>query len=161
MDDRTSLGEKTLSATRTVKEVIQQYGSTRNIPMSTSLFAAYRGAHKVYKEEFEKEKAANEKSASTVLGKRKMTNDDATSVNEVQARQKACEAKQKQAEKLINEGTQRLAIAVQSGKTDDILPSQALLESGNKILKECRNEMELLSNLLNPGQHLPSKSARQ
>lgn len=85
-----------------------------------------------------------------------MTNDDATSVNEVQARKKECEAKQKQAEKLINEGTERLTIALQSGKNDDILPSQALLESGNKLLKECRHEMELLSNLLIPGQHQPS-----
>lgn len=58
LDDHTSLGEKTLSATRTVKEVIQQYGSIRNIPMTTSLFAAYRGAHKVYKEDLDREKAA-------------------------------------------------------------------------------------------------------
>jgi hypothetical protein len=81
--------------------------------MTSTLFAAYRGAHKVYKEDLEREKATNENmSASTVLGKRQLTNDDATSLNELQARQKACEAKQKQAEKLINEGTERLTLAV-------------------------------------------------
>lgn len=63
---------------------------------------------------------------------------------------------------MINEGTERLTTALKSGsgKNDDILPSQALLEAGNKLLKECRHDMELLSNLLMPGQHQPSKSAR-
>ena len=42
----------------------------------------------------------------------------------------------------------------------DVLPAQALLESGNKLLKECRREIEELNKQLAPGHHQPSKSSK-
>jgi hypothetical protein len=69
------------------------------------------------------------------------------------------EQKQHQAEKLICEGTERITAALKAGKMTDILPAQALLESGNKLLKECRHEIEKLNKQLAPGRHQPSKSS--
>jgi hypothetical protein len=52
---------------------------------------------------------------------------------------------------LLSELTERLAIAVKSGKNDDILPSQAFLESGNKLQKKCGHEVEQLRKQVESG----------
>jgi hypothetical protein len=51
--------------------------------------------------------------------------------------------KQRQAEKLISEGTERLEVLLSSGQVVNALPVQALLQSVNKLLKDCRHELEL------------------
>jgi hypothetical protein len=50
----------------------------------------------------------------SVRGKRKFTADD--TVSEMQARKQEWEDKQKQAEKMINEGTEQLTVSIQTGK---------------------------------------------
>ena len=77
-----------------------------------------------------------------------MTNAAAGSLNELQAKKKEWEEKLKQVDKMINEGTERLGIAVKSGENDDILPYHALFDSGNKLLTECRHEMDQLHKQL-------------
>jgi len=66
---------------------------------------------------------------------------------------------QLQAENLICEGTERVTAALKAGKVIDVLPAQALLESGNKLLIECRNEIEELVKQLVPSHHQLSKSS--
>ena len=149
LSDRTLLSQKALSATRTVKEVITRYGSVTNVPITPSLIASYRSASKLYKEALEMEKA--EKTRESLTDKRKQPFDDERSA--IQAKKKEFEMKQEQAEKLISEGTERLTQALKSNKMDEVLPSQALLESGNQLLKECRTEIGLLNKQLEAGQH--------
>lgn len=63
---------------------------------------------------------------------------------------------------VVFEGTERLTGAI-DGKKDDMLQARALLESGNKLLKDCRNELENIHKTLQSqdhGQHQPSKSAK-
>jgi hypothetical protein len=55
----------------------------------------------------------------------------------------------------MSEGTGRLATALKNNKIEDTLPAQALLESGNKLLKDCRHELELLDKA---GSRQPNKS---
>ena len=57
LNDRTLLNEQTIRATRTVKEVIAMHGSITKIPITSSLIAAYRKAHRAYKEALEKEQS--------------------------------------------------------------------------------------------------------
>ena len=149
LSDRTLLSQKALSATRTVKEVITRYGSVTNVQITPSLIASYRSASKLYKEALEMEKA--EKTRESLTDKRKQPFDDERSA--IQAKKKEFELKQEQAEKLISEGTERLTQALKSNKMDEVLPSQALLESGNQLLKECRTEIGLLNKQLEAGQH--------
>lgn len=155
LNDRTALSEKSICALRTVKEVIALYnGTIENIPISSELFRAYRSAHRLYKEERSKEKA--KKLEIAVLGKRKAaTSNVDTFLQELHAMKSAMEEKQKNAEKLISEGTDRLTAALDDGKGQDILPARALLESGNKLLKECRQELESISKKIagHSGQH--------
>lgn len=131
LDDRTALNGKTLCALRTVKDVVEQYSSTEEIPLTPALLRAYRNAHKAYKEAAEEAKKQQEKAGE----KRKQTLDDAAT--QLQAKKSLLELKQKDAEKLISEGTDRLTKSVAGGKMTDILPAQALIASGNKILQEC------------------------
>ena len=51
-------------------------------------------------------------------------------------KKKKLEDKQKRAENMISEGTERLAIALKNSKIEDSVPAQALLEAGNKMLKD-------------------------
>jgi hypothetical protein len=56
---------------------------------------------------------------------------------------------------MVTESTERLEAALKSGKIEDALPAQALLESRNQILKECRHELQQLNQ---SGAHQPDKS---
>lgn len=130
LDSRTALNQKTLCGMRTVKEVVTRCGSITNIPITPVLLKEYRNAHKAYKLALEKEK--DETTKNMVHGKRQLMTDE-NSVTELCARKREWEEKQHQAEKLIAEGTDRLTAAVKSGKVSDVLPSQALLESGSLL----------------------------
>jgi hypothetical protein len=156
LESRTELGQQTLIGLRTVKDVVSRHKSLASIPITPSLLMEFRNAHKSYKEAIEKQKM--EKSQAAALGKRKLPIEDAS--RELKAKKKEWEDKQTQAEKLVSEGTERLSVAVKSGKLTDILPAQALLESGNKLLKECRCEIENINKQLEPGQHQPAKAAK-
>lgn len=156
LSDRSALSENVLCATRTVKEVLIRYGSVTRVPITPALIAAYRAASRQYKEHLEKEKA--EKGQDLALRKRKEAIDNQLSI--LQAKKRSWEEKQVQAEKLMNEGTERLTVAVKTNNISDILPSQALLESGNKLLQQCRTEIELVNKQLETGQHQPNKTPR-
>jgi len=75
-------------------------------------------------------------------------------VSQLKVKKKKLEKKQQQAEKMISEGTERLATALKNSKIEDAVPAQALLEAGNKMLKDCRHELEPLDQY---GSHLPNK----
>ena len=75
-------------------------------------------------------------------------------ISKSKPRKKKLKEKQIQAEKMIAEGTERLGVALNSGRLQDALPAQALLESGNKMLSECRHELLLLDK---SGAHHPNK----
>ena len=60
---------------------------------------------------------------------------------------------------LISEGTERLAVALSSGQVVNAIPAQALLQSGNKLLKDCRHELELINQVLAGSHHEPNKAA--
>ena len=143
------------NTTRTVRNVINRYGSIMNIPITPSLQSTYRNSHRKYTEALENAKAqiANQ----SVLGKRKLPLEDYRDYM-TQTKKREWEQKQQQAEKLICEGTDRSTAALKAGKMIDVLPAQALLESGSKLLKECRHEIEELNKQLAPGHHQPSKS---
>jgi hypothetical protein len=155
LNGRTALSARALCGTRTLKEVITSCGSILNIPITPALISAYRNAHKQYKQALEEEKT--EKAKEALLGKRKMPVDDA--VSQIKVKKLEWEEKQQQAEKLVSEGTERLSVALKSGKVVDALPAQALLETGNKLLKECRQELSLIKQRLMGGQHQPNKNA--
>ena len=93
-------------AMRTVKDVILQYdGSLTKIPMSSGLFAAYRNAHKCYKEDQAKQKAeATAAATSLSLGKRKAGTEDM--LEQLESKKRQLEIKQKEAETIISEGTE-------------------------------------------------------
>jgi len=74
-------------------------------------------------------------------------------VSQLEVKKTKLEEKQQQAEQMISEGTERLATASKNSKIEDAVPAPALLESGNKMFKDCR--LELLDQ---PGSHLPNKS---
>jgi hypothetical protein len=156
LNDRSLLSEKVLCATRTVKEVLVRHGSVTSVPITPALIAAYRGAYKLYKDDLELSKT--QKAQESAAGKRKERVDDQESI--MKAKKRELEEKQAQAEKLINEGTERLTMAVQSNNLTDVLPSQALLQSGNKLLQECRTEIATINKQLEAGQHQPSKKSR-
>jgi len=46
---------------------------------------------------------------------------------------------------LICECTERSTAALKAGKIIDVLPAQALMESENKLLRECHHEIEELN----------------
>lgn len=72
------MSEKTLSATRTVKDVIVQYnGVITKIPVTSGLFKAYRNAHKATKKT-SKNRAATTAAAASLLGKRKAATEELT-----------------------------------------------------------------------------------
>ena len=100
----------------------------------------------------------SQKSKATLLGKRKQPVEDQTSI--MQGKKREWEEKQAQAEKLINEGTERLTLALKANKISDVLPAQALLESGNQLLKQCRMEIDLLNKQLETGHHVAKKALR-
>ena len=66
---------------------------------------------------------------------------------------------------MFAEGSERLGEALKSGKLAHAIPAQTLLETGNKLLKECHKELDLLNNskkrLLGVEQHQPSRVAKQ
>ncbi len=154
LDNRTVLGEEALRGLRTVNEVIRKYDSIVNIPISRNLISAYRNAYKEYKSALDKEKETKVKVAALV--KRNLPMDDDAS--QLKSRKLELEEKQQQAEKLIAEGTERLEAALKSGKVAEALPAQALLVSGNSMLKDLRQGMELINQQLSGGNHQPSKS---
>ena len=121
-----------------MKEILIRYDSVTSLPVTPSVIAAYHSAYKNYKEAMEMEKS--QKSKETLSGKRKQPFEDQTSI--MQGKKREWVEKQAQAEKLINEGTERLTLALKSNKISDVLPSQALLESGNQLLKQCRMEID-------------------
>jgi len=126
-----------------------------NIPITPSLLFAYRSSHRKYKEARVNEKA--ETANQSVLGKRKLPlENDRDYMTQTKKRQ--WEQMQLLAETLICEGTERVTAAVKAGKMIDVLPAQALLEFGNKLLIECRHEIEELNKQLVPGNHQQSKS---
>ena len=78
--------------------------------------------------------------------------------SQLKSRKLELEEKQQQAEKLVAEGTERLEAALKSGKVAEALPAQALLVSGNSMLKDLRQGMELINQQLSGGNHQPNKS---
>jgi len=154
LDNRTVLGEKTLHGLRTVKEVIRKYDSIVSIPITRNLIMTYRNAHREYISALDKEKEI--KAKESILGKRNVSLDDDSS--KLKSRKIELEQKQLQAEKLVSEGTERLEAALKSGKVEDALPAQALLVSGNNMLKDLRKEIENVNEQLSGGNHQPSKS---
>ena len=64
--------------------------------------------------------------------KRKLSLDDKQSV--LKTKMEEWQAKQVQAEKLINEGTERLTVFLKSNNAMDTLASQALLKPRNNLL---------------------------
>jgi hypothetical protein len=83
LNDRSLLSEKVLCATRTVKEVLIRHGSVTSVPITPALIAAYRGAHKLYKDDLEKVKTAK---AVSALGKRKEAVEDQQSIMKAKKR---------------------------------------------------------------------------
>jgi uncharacterized phage infection (PIP) family protein YhgE len=154
LDNRTVLGEKTLHGLHTVKEVIRKYDSIVSIPITRNLIMTYRNAHREYISALDKEKEI--KAKESILGKRNVSLDDDSS--KLKSRKIELEQKQLQAEKLVSEGTERLEAALKSGKVEDALPAQALLVSGNNMLKDLRKEIENVNEQLSGGNHQPSKS---
>lgn len=73
--------------------------------------------------------------------------------SQLKSRKVELEEKQQQADKLITEGTERLAAALKSGKVADALPAQALLVSGNNMLKDLRQEIEHINHQLSGRNH--------
>jgi hypothetical protein len=118
LDDRTTLSERVLCATRTVRKVINRYGSIMNIPITPSLLSACRSSHRKYTDALENEKAKT--ANQSVLGKRKLPLEDERD-HITQTENIEWEQKQHQAEKLICEGTERITAALKAGKMTDVL----------------------------------------
>ena len=91
----------------------------------------YRKAYSEYKIALDKTKIAKEQKSN--LGKRKQPLNDVAS--QIASKKLAFENKQQQAEKMVTESTERLGAALNSGKIEDALPAQALLESGKTNLE--------------------------
>ena len=123
------LSEHFLCGIRTLKDVIAKYSSVVNIPITKALLSEYRKAHSEYKIALDKTKIAKEQKSN--LGKRKQPLNDVAS--QIASKKLAFENKQQQTEKMVTESTERLGAALKSGKIEDALPAQALLESGNQI----------------------------
>ena len=100
----------------------------------------------------------SQKSNETLLGKRKQPFEDQTSI--MQGKKREWVEKQAQAEKLINEGTERLTLTLKASKISDVRPSQALLESGHQLLKQCRMEIDFLNKQLESGHHVANIALR-
>ncbi len=159
IEDRATLSEKVLCNIRTLKEVVNKYDSVTKIPITRQLLAAHKNAFKMYKEALETNR--QEKEASIQLGKRKQQEDD--QLAQLQLKKREWVEKQKQAEKMLVEGTERLGDALKNGKLTDAIPAQALLQTGNKLLKECHKELDDCNKRLTQtadGQHQPNKVSR-
>ena len=116
------------------------------IPITRKLITAHKNSYQLYKQALDA--AKQEEQAAKTLGKRNHEEDEA---NEIKRQRKECTDKQSRAEKMIAEGTQRLGDAIKNSKITNALPAQALLEAGNKLLQECRSEMDLLRAIIRCG----------
>jgi hypothetical protein len=130
LEDRTTLSEQTLRATRTVKDVINRYDSSIiKVPITRKLLQAHKNSYQLYKDSLEV--AKNDKEQAL---KRKRETAEIDANQQIKRQKKEWTEKQMQAEKMIAEGTHRLEEALKNSKLADAIPAQALLETGNKLL---------------------------
>jgi len=145
-ETRVNLKQHTISALRTVKDVINKYQEVEKIPVTRDLIRRFRGAHAAYTEFLssqQKEATASEQDKQECLKRAKET-------ESLQQKQADITKKQKDAEKLISEANDRLLKAAANQNTTDLMAAQALLQSGTKMLVEARGEQD---GLKEPQQH--------
>jgi len=145
-ETRVNLKQHTISALRTVKDVINKYQEVEKIPVTRDLIRRFRGAHAAYTEFLssqQKEATASEQDKQECLKRAKET-------ESLQQKQADITKKQKDAEKLISEANDRLLKAAANQNTTDLMAAQALLQSGTKMLMEARGEQD---GLKEPQQH--------
>lgn len=155
LSDRTALSERALCGLRTVKDVIEQYSSIVEIPITRGILSAQRNAYQKYKAALDATKTAAANEERQAKREREIDN----RVKELKEKKLKLETSRLQAEMMINEGSDRLTASIKSGKLDDMLPAQALIQSGNKTLQECRDEIRMINEQLDGGSHRPANSS--
>lgn len=141
------MNEATLHGLRNVKEVITKHESIVHIPITEGLLITYRKSYRAYKEALDTTKEQHKQEAS--VSKRKEQLEDLE--NRLNVKKQELEEKYQQAEKLIKERTDRLSVAVENGKLEDVIPAQAFLEIGNwkqNVTRQSRSKIEEINNKL-------------
>ncbi len=151
-DSRVSLKQQTVVAIRTVKDVVNQYGSVDKIPITRELIRKFKGAHAAYAEEL----AANEKAKQDQQAGAEETARIDAEKQTTEKRKAEIDQKHVQASKLIAEANERLAKASTSSKINmtDILAAQSLLQTGNTMLSESMRELQEIESLSQPTKKL-------
>ena len=147
--ERNSVNQDTLIALRIVKDELQQHENLESVPITKGLISSYRGAHRKYQEGLKAKRDEEMKTAQ----KRKLDSE----LEVLEKRKNLCVTEQKQAENMVSEANDHIAAAVKSGKFDDIRAAQALLEGGNKLLAECRQKYQEITDKIKSGQHQVKK----
>jgi hypothetical protein len=108
LSDRTALSERTLCGLRTVKDVIEQYSSVVEVPITRGILSAQRNAYQKYKAALDAAKTAAANEERQAKRERKIDN----RVKELKEKKLKLETSQLQAEMMINEGSDRLKASI-------------------------------------------------
>ena len=154
-ETRVNLKQHTISALRTVKDVINKYQEVENIPATRDLICRFHGAHAAYTDylsSLQKEAQASEQDKQECLKRAKET-------ESLQQKQTDIIKKQKDAEQLISEANDRLLKAAVNQNSTDLMAAaaQALLQSGTTMLMESHKEQDNLKGLQQPSKKLKVK----
>ena len=112
ISDRTALSERALCGLRTVKDVIEQYSSIVEIPITRGILSAQRNAYQKYKAALDATKTAAANEERQAKREREIDN----RVKELNEKKLKLETSRLQAEMMINEGSDRLTASIKSGK---------------------------------------------
>jgi len=132
------LKQHTISAIRTVKDVINKYKEVEQIPVTRELIRRFRGAHAAYTEYL----SALQKEATASEEEKQKSQKRAWDTEPLQQKKTDIAKKQKDAEQLTSEANDRLLKAAANHNTSDPMAAQALLESGTTMLMEAHTEQE-------------------
>ena len=139
-ETRVKLKQHTISAIRTVKDVINKYKEVEQIPVTWDLIRRFHGTHATYTEYLsmlQKEATATEEEKQESLKRAKET-------ESLQQKQTDIIKKQKDAKQLISEANDRLLNAAANHSTSDLMAAQAVMQSGTTMLMEARMEWQNL-----------------
>ena len=117
---RVNLKQHTISALRSVKDVVNKHKDVEQIPVSRDLIRRFRGAHAAYAaylSSVQKEATVTEEEKQQSLKRARQT-------ESLQERQADVLKKQKDAEQLISEANDRLLKAAANRNTSDLMAAQ-------------------------------------
>ena len=134
--DRSRMNQNTLVAVRTLKDFVAKHASVEKLANSISqdMVKAHVGSHA-------KCVAAQEESANT---ERESVRKRAAQREEDEAEEglEKCRGDRIQAEKMITEANERIQSAI--GKVDEIRTAHAILNAGNNLLSQAREQEDEL-----------------